>query len=72
MPLFLQLHRHALADARAVFLQVCGVLLPALSQFILLMVAQRRDALARVGARGIIAEDAENGALTTGHNGDSV
>lgn len=64
MLLLLQFGLHVLADARAVFNQLCGMLLPGDSFLILLMQTDRTEAVA-----GFRAGDRKDGALSTWHSG---
>ncbi len=70
MLLFLQLYRNTLARSGAVLLEFCSMLLPRFSHFVLLMKPHAPEPLTAMRARGFIAEDAENSALTTGHCGE--
>lgn len=72
MPLFLQLHRDALANGRAILAELCSMVLPGLAQLILLVESDSRETLPCLGTLRICTENAEDCSLTTWHSCGSI
>ena len=68
MLFLLQFHLNALAQCRAELLQLGSMILPALSHFILLVEADRRETLSNLRTIAVRTEDTENCSFTTRHS----
>ena len=72
MSLFLQLHCNTLADGRTVLTKLQSMILPRLSELILLVETHSRETLPGLGALRIRTENAEDCSLTTWHSWEIV
>jgi|CXWL01.1.fsa_nt_gi hypothetical protein len=72
MPLFLQLHRNALANGRTILTKLRSMVLPGLSQLILLVISDSCETLPCLGTLRICTENAEYCSLTSWHSWRSI